>query len=61
MMWVDMVIIRECEIGSKAAFEKALSELYVYYSANRSETRADHLLRAIRAYVDQKRDTNSDG
>lgn len=42
---------REPEVGTKEAFELALTELYVYYSRNRSEERADKLLEAIRAYV----------
>ena len=43
---------REPQVGTKEGFELALTELYVYYSRNRSEERADKLLDAIRAYVD---------
>lgn len=32
---------REPQVGTKEAFELALTELYVYYSRNRSEEKAD--------------------
>lgn len=52
--------IKAPEVGTKEAFELALTELYVYFSLNRSEERADRLLEMIRAYVnDERTDSHS--